>query len=163
MASEGTIPGYGKFFGTQSLQKWCLEHSTIPADLSQPFVLSHNITHTLPAHFSIFVTNRLLLSKLDRIECLQVDAAHKMIIGKHKVFVAGGSDANRTFHPVLIGLASHENQQAYCDLFESLRKKSSVYTPKAVMADGAAYITAAVNAVFGSSVKRLMCYFHMVS
>ena len=99
--------------------------------------------------------------ELSLIKCLQIDAAHKVLVGKHKMFVAGGSDANKRFHPIVIGVGSNENQNAYQELFKGLKAFNSTWAPSAVMADGAAYITAAVSTEFPTA-RRLMCYFHMV-
>ena len=162
MALEGVIPNTGRNFGTMDLENWCLTRTTIPSTLDQPFVLHYEIGNTFPAHYAVFVTTRQLLWKLQFLNCLQVDAAHKMLVGKHKVLVAGGSDCARSFHPIMVGISSHENANAYTNLFKALKMWHPGWVPSAVMSDGASYITLAAATEFPEA-KRLMCFFHMVS
>lgn len=149
-------------FGSAELRAWCQARSQVPADETTAFVLHYNIDDTRAGRpmWSLFISNRQLLTKLTKIKCLQVDATHKIIIGKHKVFVAGGSDKNRKFHPIIIGVGSNENEDAYKDLFRSIRIHLPLYYPMAIMADGATYITNAIREIF-PGVIRLMCYFHV--
>ena len=158
LARLGTIPD--PTFGTVDFVTWCTNNSTIPIDITKPFVIDFKCVSVLLPKFSMFMSNRFLLSKLDNMKCLQVDAAHKMIIGKHKVLVAGGSDAVRSFHPVIIGISDAENENAYTDMFKAIKRYNPNFNPEAVMADGAAYITNAIAGQWPWS-KRLMCWFHM--
>ena len=157
MANDGSIPNCSMNFGTLDLRNWCLSNSTIPDAMDKPFVLFFNIVETLPAHYTVFVTTKHLLWKLGFIHCLQVDAAHKMLVGKHKVLVAGGSDANRKFHPVLIGISSNENRDCYEDLFEALKRWAPLWYPSAIMSDTTMSRSILVKKSQGSSLGCETC------
>lgn len=71
----------------------------------------------------------------------------------------GHSDINRHFIPSFVALGLAEDTYTYASIFEALKDKG--YTPKVVLGDGSAALTAAVEKALPSA-DRAMCYAHMI-
>ena len=152
-------------FGSTELRAWCDAHAAVPENDKQVFVLHYEVDDTDTKKdplYIVLLSNKFNLNKLRLVRSLQADATHKMIRDQKKVLVAGSSDANKKFHGIVVGAASNENEWAYVRLFQAFLKWMPNWSPEAVMADGASYITKAVKTVFPTA-QRLMCFFHVTT
>lgn len=119
--------------------------------------------------FSFATTSWLLRAAAGLNGTIFVDGTFGMITCGYKVIVVGVETCHRKFYPVCIGVVREESTAEYGYIFSQLKTavedalaeagNAGEWTPSAVMADGAASITAAAKKVFPSAL-RLQCFFH---
>uniref|UniRef100_A0A915DJL1 RBR-type E3 ubiquitin transferase n=1 Tax=Ditylenchus dipsaci TaxID=166011 RepID=A0A915DJL1_9BILA len=71
--------------------------------------------------FFLIFTTRRLMNKQHRSNIVQTDATYKLNLLGYPVLVAGFSDANKRFHPTVIGICSSESKFAYEGLFNAIK------------------------------------------
>uniref|UniRef100_A0A915EUW0 MULE transposase domain-containing protein n=1 Tax=Ditylenchus dipsaci TaxID=166011 RepID=A0A915EUW0_9BILA len=106
--------------------------------------------------FLIFITRRLM-NKQHRSNIVRTDATYKLNLLGYPV--AGFSDANKRFHPTVIGICSSESKFAYEGLFNAIKYADlqNLYHPKLVVRDADTSIICRL-AKFRRSAMLLSCH-----
>uniref|UniRef100_A0A915EIQ3 Tyrosine-protein kinase n=1 Tax=Ditylenchus dipsaci TaxID=166011 RepID=A0A915EIQ3_9BILA len=114
--------------------------------------------------FLIFATRRLT-NKQHRSNIVQTDALYKLNLLGYSVLI---SDANKRFHPTVIGICSSESKFAYDGLFNAIKYADlqNLYHPKLVVRDAdtsiiCRYISYALRIVWPNSDDQ-RCFFHVI-
>ena len=179
---KATVGSSSLSFAT--LVKWCEEHSELPANHDETFVVSYQININsdtnlvipdplaIPiaeAQFRLYISMRRLIKITSFSQVLQADSTYKLIWNNFPVQIAGISDLDRVFHPFGIAVCTNENEHDYQFIFESVqvglqRASLPITRDVALLADAADAITNGFKSVFYPDThhfKRGMCWFHM--
>uniref|UniRef100_A0A915CU28 MULE transposase domain-containing protein n=1 Tax=Ditylenchus dipsaci TaxID=166011 RepID=A0A915CU28_9BILA len=113
--------------------------------------------------FFLIFTTRRLMNKQHRSNIVQTDATYKINLLGYPVLVARFSDANKRFHPTVIGICSSQSKFAYEGVFNAIKYADleNLYHPKLVVRNADTSITAARRIVWLNSDDQL-CFFHVI-
>ncbi|XP_055310883.1 uncharacterized protein LOC129573806, partial [Sitodiplosis mosellana] len=155
-----------------NLKDFVNAHSAVPQSLDDAFIVSAEFSPPLTPDdqkfFRIFYSTKRLLTHATLCNTLHCDGTYKQLIHGFPILVIGITDMAIKFHLTGIGVCSGESTNDYKFLFDSLKLGVSKATdkelrPKAVMGDGAAAISRAVQLSFEENVVRMMCFYHVMA
>lgn len=134
-----------------------------PKDDDQIFITNYQIDVDI---FRVTITSICLLKSLTQCYSLSVDGTYKLNILKYPLIVIGVVDQRKKFHPVLFMISNIETMNDYIYGFTEIISKFTFYFGREpvisnIISDGSRTIAGACEKVFGSSVRRRTCYFHM--
>lgn len=147
------------------LEKWLIDHSAIPEDENEPYVIFYYVYECETPIFRFGVSTKSL-QKLSTVATnIHADATYKIIWQGFPVLVVGTTDKTKKFFPFCLAISSSERKEDFKMLFEELKK--SVYTlysyvmkPKDLICDAAKSIQNAFMEVFGVETTVKMCWAH---
>jgi DNA-binding transcriptional regulator YiaG len=117
-------------------------------------------------HLRLFITSKRLLKNLDTDlpGVYHIDSTYKLIRNGFMVYVFGKTDMQHKFHPIALGVYSHEQKEDFEHFYESLIKAASKididFDPDFIIQDACQASYNAATEFFTS--KILMCYFHVM-
>ena len=145
-------------------------HSMEPEQDDTPYIVAHTVEEL--DHYeegqryfiNILISCRTLINRILRDPTnkqLMIDTTHGLSIDKLLLCLVGTPNSSHEFSPICLSLTTNENTRSAGQVLQWV-KDHHEGAVKAVMADGALCLSSAINAVFGESVVRQMCYSHMV-
>lgn len=149
------------------LERWILDHSNIPENIHEVFVISYYIFEGEPPTFRfVLSTKHLLQLAAYSAKNIHADATYKLIWQGFPVLIVGTTDKERKFHPICLGVCSSERQDDFQILFTGLKESVfSIYShslqPSVLVCDAAKSIQNAFRQVFGAEpIIVRMCWAH---
>lgn len=91
----------------EDLEKLCKEHSHIPCEADEPFVIGYQVSG--PDDFDFAISTTRLLAKFEESDRRNLDATYKHARSSFPIMVGGVDDANRKHHRAIVGVSSNEN------------------------------------------------------
>ena len=160
------------------LHQWCQDHSNVPLDENQAFVVSYRIVYddeyeddedvddTDGRVFRLFLSSVRLLRIGSVASHICADATYKLVWQGFPVLVVGTTDLNKAFHPLGLAICSNEKMKDFEFIFNTLQVgmqkiNRDALKPKALVCDAADSINNGFKRVFGDSFDRIMCWSHM--
>lgn len=98
---------------------WCEEHSDVPDNSDEPYVVNYEFKAKEEQYVRIFISTQRLLTIAVRVNHLHADATYKLIYEGYPVLLVGITDMNRSFHPCGIAITCSEKSEDYAFLFKS--------------------------------------------
>lgn len=146
---------------TQALREELDEHTAVPSNVDEAFVLGYNIDESdIRRPLINIVVSTLRLATMDAGECLNGDGSHKVNYNKKPVTLFGFSDKERHFKTVLICVSSCERCEDHVFMLQCWIRFNPTLQFRYVMADAAEAMANAAR-TFWSNIIRLMCYAHL--
>ena len=141
-----------------------------PEQDDTPYIVAHTVEEL--DHYeegqryfiNILISCRTLINRILRDPTnkqLMIDTTHGLSIDKLLLCLVGTPNSSHEFSPICLSLTTNENTRSAGQVLQWV-KDHHEGAVKAVMADGALCLSSAINAVFGESVVRQMCYSQMV-
>lgn len=150
--------------------EWFQANLNAPNDNTAPFVLNYECSETMAEekYFRFAITSKLLLNNCTKSNILHADATYKLVWQGFPVLILGCSDKKRSFHPIVIGVSSHEKQADFEFFMKSIKTAvkthfDETYAPGVLVADAAAAIGNAFSNVFPKSELIVMCFAHVMA
>lgn len=159
-----------KTFGTPKMTLGELEailtqHTAIPDDDDEPFVVSHRIDYET-TDFKFVISTKRLLRNVIGVNLVSADTTYKMVWQGFPVSPVGTMDMDKHFHLFATMVSQNERNGDFEFLFSTLKTAaanlfSHDFSPKILISDAADAIHIGFKKVFGDDVLILMCWFHM--
>lgn len=154
------------------LETWAEKRQLLPEDDDEVFVcgFESNSLESEFRYFRIAVSTKRLLKLGSRSQSIHTDATYKLIWQGFPVLIVGYSDANRKFHPLVLGVTVNETKFDFSFMFSSVIHGVSLATdneiqfnPTRVIADAAPAIRNGYTLAFGHEPEKvIMCWAHVV-
>lgn len=123
--------------------------------------------------FRIALSTKTLFENAKNAKCLHVDATYKLVIGNFPLLVAGITDRNKRFHPLVLAFCYSETKDDYLFLLQSIKEgfaKFNIESPifEFFVADAAQAISSAfvsikeTSNIFKETCKRGVCWAHVI-
>ena len=130
-------------------------------DLDTPFIVFFHFNGRKDLRIG-FSTHRLLQWGADEdIVTIHQDGTYKVNTDGLPCIVVGFPDKAKVFHPVIIGLSSHERQEDYSAFLKAWKSFRPGLAPTYAMSDNAGAIQNAATEIF-PYVRVLMCFVHVL-
>ncbi|KAJ6642716.1 hypothetical protein Bhyg_07670 [Pseudolycoriella hygida] len=142
------------------------EHSTVPEDWNQAFVLDYKTTEENNIRFDFVVSSKKLLSNSIGKELFAADTTYKILWEGFPVAPIGTVDKDRHFHLTAMCVSTTEREEDFTFFFQTIKDTifkifNGVLEPKIILCDACKAISNAFLAVFGDQCLVLMCWFHV--
>lgn len=154
------------------IEKYCEEHTAIPEDEHDPFVLDYHkssFEDDSQRFKYVISTNEEEVVKKNHACATMCDSTYKMNTDKYPVIVLGSTDKDNKFHLFGFGFVSHEKEDTddYEFCFRALKKGAEQlngvpYHPKVLISDGDLSIHNGFRKVFGDDCFIKMCFVHVL-
>lgn len=153
------------------LSKWCEEHSSVPTDSNETFVLDYEQSDEEENEGNLFfrfvLSTKNLIQKFASLDKFCVDATYKLNWLGCPLFVVGTVDQGKIFHPLCFAVCSSESTEDYKFIFKTIsdtveKLTKSKFEPTVMIADGADAIRNAFYSVFPSAKIDIMCWAHVI-
>lgn len=148
--------------------EWSEQYKEFPTDIDEAFVL--NIETSSPREalsFRFAFSTPRLLELLSPAHTICIDATYKLNWQGFPLMVLGTVDRAKRFHPFAYACCSHEKQEDYKFVFQSIKDAIKThlkrnFQPNKLIADGADQIRNAFYEVFASAELDIMCFAHVI-
>lgn len=177
VAAEKKKIGGRAYISVEELKTWANQHSNIPDDEAECFVVQSKVVTETSApdiqkyvrnavHFNCLLTSKRLLENALHGGLLHADATYKINYCGYPLLVFGVTDRRKAFHPIAFGMTDTENGGDYAFFFKAikdgaLRVHNRVVDFTASMTDAAMAPQNGFNEVFHG--KNLTCNYHAMT
>lgn len=150
----------------QQLTTWLRDHSSIPEDDHESFVLCFDVnTEIDEPYFRFMITTKYLLNLAKYRTVSHADTTYKCIWQGFPVFMVGTTDLGKEYHAYALAVCSNEKTADFHFVFEGIKEGlRRVFNYEMVqttlVSDAAFAIINAFIEVFGLDVTIVMCWFH---
>lgn len=162
----------------EELKAFFLEHSTVPDDDDEVFILDHRITSTEgeadpnqynepTTNFDAVFSTKRLLRNIINMATVHADGTYKLLWRGCPAVVIGTTDNTKEFHVVAVALCSSENTDSYEFCFKAIAAKVfDIYGAKIedsienLVSDAAGAIKTGFERVIPNK-KKITCWFHV--
>lgn len=103
------------------------EHSNVPDDLNQGFVLGHRIVERKEIQFGFVISSKKLLSNAIGKKLIAADTTYKILWQGFPVAPIGTVDQNRHFHLVAMCVSSNEKEEDFTFFFSNNQRQNLQY------------------------------------
>jgi hypothetical protein len=124
-------------------------------------------TNEDPLHIS--ATSLSLLKNIninnDSFRIFHIDSTYKLINNRFNLIVFGRSDVNGQFHLIACSIISSETTESYKKFYRLIFTYNlhiQFTPPEFIVQDASLSEAAAAQSIFGSNIKILMCWFHLI-
>ncbi|CAK1542642.1 unnamed protein product [Leptosia nina] len=90
------------------LEKWIVNHTNVPDNENEVFVIAYYILESDPPSFRIVLSTKNFLKQCISADILHADATYKSIWQGYPVLIVGTTDNNRKFHPICLTVSTNE-------------------------------------------------------
>lgn len=147
------------------LENWINEHTAIPEDENETFVMKHLIFKNDQPNFRFVLTTIKLLKFAHSCDVIHADAIHKLIWQGFPVLIVGATNRNREFFPICLAVSTNEQEDDFQMIFSALKEKirsifDQDFQPKVLVCDSSQAIKNAFLRVFGSDTTVRVCWTH---
>lgn len=150
------------------LVEWCENHSLVPENENEPFVLDfmHSISNATPK-FNFVITSRRLLKILSVQKTVCIDGTYKLNYHDYPFEIIGTVDMANKFNPLCFACVSNETCDDYAFIFETVKNRANTifgidFSPETIIADGADAIRNGFFRAFPEGKVDIMCFVHVL-
>jgi len=147
------------------LDVWCKDNAlsqavaALDADQDSVYVIDHAVNSKTGA-FHLILSSRALLRFAAGAPTIHVDSTHTLRWFGCPVYLVGVSDARGTFFPILFWVTRAESRESYTQMLKILKRcvgaiSGTEFLPSAMVGDGAAALTQAMETVFPDTLRRV--------
>lgn len=147
------------------LSNWLENHTNVPDDIHDPFVLSYEVDSECDEPFFRFIiTTKYLLGLIKLRNFTHCDTTYKCIWQGFPVFMVGTTDYEKAYQPYGLCVCTFEATDDFKFLFESLKIRTKdilgfEMVQKTLVCDATFAIINAFRHVFGDDVVVVMCWY----
>lgn len=147
------------------LEIFCVQHSAIPTDPDEPYVVDYFIDYHDEGNFRCFIATQNLLKNAVNREVISADSTYKMVWEGFPLSPIGTTDQDRHFHLYGTLLSKMEAGGDFEFAFRAIKlavQKIHNFDmkPTVLISDAAGAIHNGAKAVFGIEIFIRMCWFH---
>lgn len=150
----------------QELTKWLQDHSSVPDDDHESFVLCFEVnTEADEPYFRLIITTKYLLSLATHRKLSYADTTYKCIWQGFPVFMVGTTDFHKAYDAFGLAVCTYEKTEDFHFVFKGikdglLRIFGFEMVQTTLVADAAFAIINAFIEVFGQNAVIIMCWYH---
>lgn len=150
------------------LMGWCKDHSNVPDDPHEPFVLDYwHEKNSSGFKFGFVFTTLFLLNAFKSVDKICIDSTYKLNWDGFPLTILGTVDRNKTFHPIASACTTNETTRDYAFVFNAVKSKikeffSINFEPLILISDAADAIRNAFYQIFPNALIDIMCFAHVL-
>jgi hypothetical protein len=148
------------------LEQFCIDHSPVPENKDEAFIISHQMDYGDPPSFRFFMLTKNLIRQSQNACHVDADATYKLICIGFPLLVFGTTDKARSFHIFGVAVCANEQTENFIFAFKALKTGAEkvlgeTFNPSILICDAAQSIQNGFKNVFGPNVTIKMCWAHM--
>ncbi|XP_028169076.1 uncharacterized protein LOC114359037 [Ostrinia furnacalis] len=146
-----------------ALGKWLGEHSKIPDDEHEVYVIMYNLNWGTSPNFCFAITTKHLLKFCIDAQNIVADTKNQLTWQGHSIVTVGTITKNNIFIPISMAVSTENKWHFFKMLFENLKQSvSSVHSksmnPCVLVGDGSKNMQAAFKQVLGTESVVRVCW-----
>ena len=144
-----------------SLKESAAKFSELPEDIDEGYVVGRAFKTSPSGVVSfVIVLSIMRLSTFPVGDAVHSDCTYKSTWNGYPVTIMGISDKNRTFHPIIIAISTHESKREFEFMLRQWKKVNNDLDFKFIVADAAEAVYNAAKLIW-PGIVRLMCFAHV--
>jgi hypothetical protein len=97
--------------GLEELEQFCIDHSSVPQNEDEAFMISHQMDYGDHPSFRFFISTKTLIRESQNACHVHADATYKLIWQGFPLLVFGTTDKVRFFHIFEVAVCGNEQTE----------------------------------------------------
>jgi hypothetical protein len=162
--SSGKNSAYDRLgFDLGDLEQWIHNHTDIPDDIHEVFVVSYHIYQDYTPSFRFALSTRKLLEVVRFSDVLHVDETYKLTWRGIPITIIGTTNVNNKFHPVCFAVVTDCSKPDFQVIFRGLKERiQEIFdhnlTPEVLVCSASMSASGALKSVFKTGSTIRVCW-----